>query len=293
MTDGAWQATQFRTEDLAVAFAAAYDAELARWPLPVTPVDVPGEYGTTRVQVCGPRDGTPLVLLHGGGCTSTVWFANVGVLGRTHRVFAPDQIGGVGKSVPAGKPVRRVEDLTAWLDGLLAGLNLDAAAFCGHSYGAWIALNYALHDPSKVTKLALLDPTNCFAGLTLGYRLHAVPLFARPSAQRMRSIIEWEADRAPLDESWLTLACLGGGEHRGTKLVMPHRPKPERLQAMKVATLMLLAEKSKAHDINRVRANAQRVLPHLTTTVLAAASHHSIPATRPEQLNQELLAFLP
>ncbi|HEX5120797.1 MAG TPA: alpha/beta hydrolase [Pseudonocardiaceae bacterium] len=283
---------RFRTQDLADEFTAAYDAELARWPLPVTPVDVAGEYGTTHVQVCGPADGPPLVLLHGGGCTSTVWFAAAAALGRTHRIYAPDQIGDAGRSVPSDRPVRRVEDLMAWLDGLLDGLGLDTTALCGHSYGGWLALNYALHAPVRVTRLALLDPTSSFAGLRLAYRLRAVPLFARPTARRARAVIEWETDRAPVDESSLALNCLGGGEYRGAKIVLPHPPKPRLVQAMAVPTLLLLAERSKAHDIAAVRATAQRLVPHLTTAVLTGAAHHTIPATNPGQLNQQLVDFL-
>jgi hypothetical protein len=33
-----------------------------------------------------------------------------------------------------------------------------------------------------VHKLALLDPTDCFAGLKLSYRLHAVPILLGPTA---------------------------------------------------------------------------------------------------------------
>ena len=159
MPDASELAKRFRSEELAEAFVSAYDAMLGRWPLAVKSLDVGGEYGTTHVQACGPPDGKPLVLLHGGGCTSTVWFANAGVLGRAHRVYAVDQIGDAGKSVADGRPVRRAEDFMGWLDGLLDQLGLEAAAFCGHSYGAWLALSYALHSPGRVTKLALLDPT--------------------------------------------------------------------------------------------------------------------------------------
>lgn len=58
------------------------------------------------MHVCGPDDGTPVVLLHGGGATSTVWFANAEALAGTHRAFAPDAVGGPGRSVPAGVGVR-------------------------------------------------------------------------------------------------------------------------------------------------------------------------------------------
>jgi hypothetical protein len=100
MPDNSELAKRFRSPALAETFIAAYDAVLDRWPLAVTSLDIPGEYGTTHAQVCGPPGGTPLILLHGGGCTSVVWFANAGELGRAHRVYAFDQLGDAGKSVP-------------------------------------------------------------------------------------------------------------------------------------------------------------------------------------------------
>jgi pimeloyl-ACP methyl ester carboxylesterase len=179
-----------------------------------------------------------------------------------------------------------------WLDGLLDSLGLKAAAFCGHSYGAWLALSYALHAPSRVTRLALLDPTTCFSGLRLGYRLHAIPLFARPSPERVRSFIEWETGQAQVDPLWLSLACLAGGEFHGSKLVLPRQPRAVALQAATVPALVLLAQKSKAHNIRRVQANAARLMLNVTVVVLPGASHHSIPSANPDLLNQLLTDFL-
>jgi pimeloyl-ACP methyl ester carboxylesterase len=292
VTDDPGLAERFRSLEAAEAFVAGYKAQLARWPLPVTQMDLPGEYGTTRVNVCGPVDGAPLVLMHGGGSTSTVWFANAGELGTRHRVYAIDQMGDAGMTVPAGRPIQDVEDYMTWLDGVLAAASLPSAAFCGHSYGAWLALNYALHAPSKVDKLALVDPTECFAGLNLAYRLHAVPLFVRPSAKRARRLIEWEANGIPIDPQTTTVSCLGGGEFCHAKVVMPHPPKADRLWVMNVPTLLLLAEKSRAHDIDKVRTNAESALLRLTTVVLPGASHHSVPATGAGELNAALVDFL-
>jgi pimeloyl-ACP methyl ester carboxylesterase len=50
-----------------------------------------------------------------------------------------------------------------------------SADLCGHSYGGWLALRYALHSPQRARRLALLDPAMCFTGTRLSYRLHAVP----------------------------------------------------------------------------------------------------------------------
>ena len=229
-------------------YFAAYEAVLARWPVAVESVDLRSPYGSTHVSVCGPRDGQPLVLLHGSGATSAVWFANVGELSRTHRVYAVDTVGEAGRSVNDGRPVSGLAGFMDWLDGLFDALELDSASLCGHSYGGWLALNYALHAPHRVHKLALLDPTDCFAGLRMSYRLRAVPVLLRPSSERMR--------------------------------------------ALTVPALLLLAEKSRAHDIHKVSANARTLMPHVVSAILPDVSHHAMPAEQPEQLNRELGAFL-
>src|SRR4051794_38281351 len=131
-------------------YIAAYDAVLAEWPVDVESVDLKSAWGTTHVQVCGPRDGAPLVLLHGRGATSTAWFANAGELSRAHRMYAVDLIGDVGRSINDGRPIDTLGAFMNWLDGLFSGLDLERASLCGHSYGGWLALNYALHAPQRV-----------------------------------------------------------------------------------------------------------------------------------------------
>ncbi|MGH3376818.1 MAG: alpha/beta fold hydrolase [Actinoallomurus sp.] len=269
-------------------YFAAYDAVLAQWPVAVESVDLPSSSGTTHVHVCGPRDGKPLVLLHGGGDTSTVWFANVGELSRTHRVYAVDTIGDAGRSVNNGRPIDSLAGFMDWLDGLFDALALGSASLCGHSYGGWLALNYALHAPQRVRKLALLDPTDCFAGPRMSYRLHAVPIFVRPSSERMRAFITWETAGMGVDSAWLKLKCLGR-EFPSAKIVMPRQPTPDRLRASTVPTLLLLAEKSRAHDIHKVSANARKLMPHVVSAILPSVSHHTMPT---EQLNHELGTFL-
>lgn len=283
---------RFKTAASKAAFHAAYDAVLAQWPVAVEPVDVPSAHGTTHVQVCGPSDGEPLVLLHGGGATSTVWFANVEALTRTHRVYAVDQIGDAGRSVHDGQPIDGPAELMSWLDTLLDTLGLNAAALGGHSYGAWLALSYAIHAPTRVSKLLLLEPSHCFTGMNLSFRLRAVPLFARPDAQRVRNFITWETGGADVDPAWLTLAALAG-EVGTSKLIMPHQPTKAELRAATMPTLVLTAQNSKQHDIRRLAANAQRLMPNAVSAVLPDASHYTtIPTHNPQQLNRELTQFL-
>jgi pimeloyl-ACP methyl ester carboxylesterase len=271
-------------------FLAAYDAVLARWPVPHEALDVPTSFGTTRVQACGPPDRAPLVLLPGGGATSAMWFANVEALHRTNRVLAVDIMGDAGRSVPNDR-LRTRSDLMTWLDEVLDHLELPAVALCGYSYGAKIALEYALHAPHRVRRLALLEPTACFAGMSPRYLLHAAPLLLRPSNRRLRALFGWEAgDAGPLDATWLDLTA--AASEVSTRLVIPRRPSRARLRGLTVATLVLLAGRSRAHDIDRVAAGARRSLPDVTIGVLPDVSHHGVPFRHAERLNRELLAFL-
>ncbi|WP_328483969.1 alpha/beta hydrolase [Streptomyces sp. NBC_00377] len=272
-------------------FFEAYDAVLRQWPVEVRSVDVATAYGSTRVQICGPEDGTPLVLLPGGGTTSVAWFANVGDLALSHRVHAFDLMGDIGRSVHDGAPLRGADDLTAWLDTLFDALGLDGAHLCGHSYGAWIALSYALHAPRRLGRLALLDPANCFAGPSLSYLVHALPALVRPTARRIRAFHRWETGRDPEDPAWQAFLESTATAHR-SKVVAMRRPRTEDLQACTVATLVLLGEQSRAHDVRRVAAAARRLLPEAIVATLPGASHHSLPTERPAALNRLLTQFL-
>ncbi|MFF2851631.1 alpha/beta fold hydrolase [Streptomyces sp. NPDC058001] len=276
-------------------FDTAYDEVMARWPDGTESLTVPTLYGPTRVHTCGPHDAPPLVLLPGGGATSAGWYATAAELSGTHRVFAVDMVGDAGYSTPdPERPVRAVSDLTAWLDALLDGL-LPAGSpvdLCGHSYGAWIALHYALHAPARVRSLVLLDPTGCFAGFRAGYLLRALPLLLRPTAPRYRRFLAWEtAGGAPLDPALLRL------QERAAVLptvrpVTGPRPDPAALRGLRCPVLLLLAGAGRAHDPHRVAARASGTLPEVAAAVLPGVSHHALPFVMPADVNSRTAAFL-
>jgi pimeloyl-ACP methyl ester carboxylesterase len=101
--------------------------------------------------------------------------------------------------------------------------------------------------------------------------------------------VDWETGGAPLDPAWLELAA--AGTRFPTRLVVPRRPSRRQLRELDVPTLVVLAGRSRAHDMRRVAARASR-LPHVTVTELPDVSHHGMPSVHADRLNRELLAFL-
>ncbi|MDT9688054.1 alpha/beta fold hydrolase [Streptomyces sp. P9(2023)] len=278
------------------AFLAAYDAVLDHWPTNTTTSELVTAYGTTHLLSHGPEDAPPVLLLPGGGATATGWYAMAAALGRNHRVHAVDLIGEPGRSVPAAapaNPLRTADDLTAWLHALLDGLRLDSAAFVGHSYGAWIALHHALRAPERVDRLVLLDPTNCFTGFSPRYLLRALPMLLRPTPARNATFLRWEtrgAD-AELDPAWLRLLALAA-EFPSARPVTGPRPTPAELGTLKPPTLLLLAERSRAHDSARMAARARAAVPRIRTATLPGATHHTLPAGAPPETYEWIEGFL-
>ncbi|WP_296227767.1 alpha/beta fold hydrolase [Ralstonia sp. UBA689] len=108
-----------------------------------------------HVRQCGPEDGEPWLVLHGGpgsGCQPSMaaWFDPL-----RHRVVLPDQRG-AGRSRPAGTRRRNsVTALLADLEQLRTALGIERWGVVGGSWGAALALAYADRFPDAVAALVL------------------------------------------------------------------------------------------------------------------------------------------
>lgn len=287
------RSTQSRQEQ----FLAALD-ELLRGPdlaqAPTGRADVATSFGTTRVTSWGTAGGAPVVLLPGHGATSAAWAGVARRLGRTRRVHALELVGDAANragdplspadlSTPATQGPRTRDDLVGWLDQVLRAVVPDGdVVLAGHSYGAWLALSFALARPGAVARLVLVDPTDCFGGPSLGYVLRALPLIVRPTPGRWESFVRWETRGAEVDARWLEVSALGAGLPIG-RVVRPSRPRPVELDRLSSPTLVLLASRSRAHDVRRVAERARDV-PAVTVERLSDASHHSVPAGQADEL---------
>jgi pimeloyl-ACP methyl ester carboxylesterase len=100
----------------------------------------------------GGHDGTPLVLLHGGGSTIDSNFGRVlPLLARSRRVIAVEEQGH-GRTSDRDKPFT-FEDSADDVAGLLRELGVSHADLFGFSNGASVALQVAIRHPPLVRKL--------------------------------------------------------------------------------------------------------------------------------------------
>lgn len=274
-------------------FLAAYDRVMQRWPEPPETLDLTSPYGQTRVWACGPADASPLVLIPAYNATSAEWIELALALQSERRIYAIDMIGDAGRSRAGATPISTPDDMNHYLDTILDGLHLTTAEVCGHSYGAWIALTYALASPDRVSRVTLLDPTMAFAPLFPAYVLRAVPVLMKPTAARRASLIRWETRGQVVTGDWLALTGLAT-EGVGIGSTVPTKiPKADVLKALRPPVLMITAGRTKVHSERRVRRNAGRRLPPTARLYsVKGASHYGLPMTHAAQV-AELLRTSP
>jgi pimeloyl-ACP methyl ester carboxylesterase len=124
----------------------------------------------SRINVVDSGSGPPVVLLHGLGCTASVWDAVVpGLAG--YRTVRLDLRGFGGSDRPNGP--FGLEDLADDVACVLDDLGLGATAVVGHSMGGMVAQHLALTSPSSVDRLVLCGTTG---GLTPEIRRTTVGL---------------------------------------------------------------------------------------------------------------------
>ena len=102
----------------------------------------------------GPRQGPPLLLIHGSGASGALWGPVVGALAGHHHVIRVD-LPGCGQSPPA--PSYDVPDQAGRVVMLLDDLGLRHITLVGHSSGGYVATALAEQRPDLVGPLALIS----------------------------------------------------------------------------------------------------------------------------------------
>ncbi|MFB6894277.1 alpha/beta fold hydrolase [Kitasatospora sp. NPDC056327] len=284
--------SRFRNDRAGTRYRLAYEHALAElWPGPRTALDVPTAFGTTRVHrtagAQGDRSGAaPIVLLPGSGGNSLMWHRYVDALARHRPVLAVDTVGEPGASVQTA-PIADGRDGAAWLDELLAALDVPSAHVVGCSYGGWLALHHHLHRPGRTASLTLVDPAGLadpgprfYGWLIAGALAGTAPRALRPGLARL------VGNSTILDDGLMRLMRASTGFRRA--LPVPPVLSDEELRHIRVPALFLLGGRSALHDSRAVADRIGRVLPTAGVEIVPGAGH-ALPTDEPELVADRIL----
>jgi pimeloyl-ACP methyl ester carboxylesterase len=278
----------FRTPAGQARYFAAYEASLALWPVPVESFDVPTRFGSTHVHACGPADAPPLVLLHGQAISSTMWYPNIEALSQAYRVYAPDTMGDLGKSVST-RPVKQPAEFADWLSDLFVGLCLGRAHVVGLSTGGYAALRLALTAPERVEKLILMAPAGLLPMRPSYFVRMALVFLPAPVlsfASKQRLILGTTTQAAqPVVQQMMTPA-----DFRYT-MVIPQVCTEAELRQLGLPTLLLVGDHDVVYDEQAMRQRAARLIPKVQVTLIPEAGH-ALNLDQPALVNRSVLEFL-
>ncbi|MEU3355418.1 alpha/beta fold hydrolase [Streptomyces sp. NPDC037389] len=279
-------------------YFAACDAVYALGATAVAETDVETSFGTTHVYRYGP-DGTgdpagasrtPIVLVHGSGSCSAMWYPNTPAFSAERPVYAIDTPGDPGRSVHR-EPLHRPEDAARWLDETLAGLGLDRVHLVGSSYGGWLALNQAHRGSGRLASVTLLDP----GGLEkVGLRFFVwifVSLFATSAPKALRPRL---ARR--LEQPVLIVPELRAMIRAGVRAHRIRRPAPLPLSERELATIrtplyLVLGKRSLLVHPRRQVERVPRLIPGARAEIIADTGHGP-QIDHAEEINRRMLRFM-
>ncbi len=137
-------------------------------------------------------EGSPVILLHGIGCSAFEWHANITALAARHRVYAVDFLG-YGLTEKPSEETYTVPRLAQFVLDFLSANAIHRAHFAGFSLGGRIALECALVAPERVSSMMLVAPAGMARdGTLIHLRLASVPLLGemliRPTPPNTKTV---------------------------------------------------------------------------------------------------------
>ena len=269
--------------------------------------------GTLRVHYVEGGTGQTVVLIHGNaGSVEDFEFGTIKALSRKYRVVAIDRPGH-GTSDRPEKMATPVEDQADLLHETLTSLGVKRPILVGHSWGAAVALAYALKYPNDASAMVLLAPA--------AYADHADPasFFLRGVAKIFavgellpllghsiisKSLLRKELDRAfypqTLPEKYFKLASatwLGKKQLKAyyddeTALNDGLTKIQDQYSSITIPTVIVTGDQDKVVSAKENAYRLHKVIRH-SRLIQLRHTGHEIPETRPESIYYALRSLRP
>ncbi|MCM3767584.1 alpha/beta fold hydrolase [Neobacillus niacini] len=241
--------------------------------------------------MCGPKDGIPVVMLHGMTGNSSFWYQNITAL-QTYRVYCIDTLGDFGKSL-VQTPLKTEEDCILWLDEVFTGLGIDNVHLIGHSMGGWLSLTYARKRQENLRKLVLIAPVASILPipfLKLAWFIYPSMLF--PSEKRIKRGWQWFCAKGYDIHPIVMQQIITAYKHCKPLLAaIPKNFSKEELGDVKIPVLFIVGEEEKIYRANKAAKTMKEKIPHAETTIIPNSGHLLI-TEQADRVNEAIVGFL-
>lgn len=284
----------FTSADGADRYRAAYARAMADLPPPATVLDVRTAFGVVRAyRFAGAAPAAdPLLLLPGTASGAPVFADSMPSLLGLRDVWLVDLLGEPGWSVQ-DRQITTATDQAAWLDQTLRALPAERFHVVGLSVGGWTAANLAVTAPgAPVASLTLLDPVQVYGDIPLWTAIRSIPSAVSWLPRSWRDDFgSWTAGGAPVRDVPVADMIEAGMSTYAMHLPAPSRIPEDRLRAIRVPVLAVVAGRSVMHDPATSVPAAERVFGAGNVRVYPDATH-ALNGEQPDRIAADIGAFL-
>lgn len=269
----------FKSEEDRVQVLNWYDRFRDRLGVEAESRIVSTKFGESHVLVTGPKDGAPLVVLHGALASSAHVLVELGPLLSRFRVYAVDVIGQSVKSAEVQLSVIN-NDYGEWLSEVMDGLALSQANVLGVSWGGFVAIRLAVVAPEQIASLSLLVPAGMVKTPMKNNFKVGIPMtmfLMAPNRKRMLRFLATQLTTME-DEEWVEYLGTAFHAYR-MNMNVPVIAKPEELERLKAPVFIVAADGDLSFPGRDVLTRAEEVFPNLQKRELIENSLHCPPTT--------------
>ena len=238
----------------------------------------------------GPRDASVILLLHGNSSSLHAFDPLVERLKGSFRLVRYDHPGH-GLTGPNDSQSYEYADYAVAINAVVAELELESFCLVGHSMGGWMAWRYAVDDPERVQRLALVSasgmplavaPDDVDSGL--GFKLGRSSVFRSIGKHYTpRSLVRDSASASVEDQSLVTDAWVdrhyellrmpGNREAFFARTIANREPQlADTVAGISVPTLLLWGREDSFIPAASADAFAKRI-PDTKTVILDGVGH--------------------
>ncbi|HET6245160.1 MAG: alpha/beta hydrolase [Bacteroidetes bacterium] len=284
--------TMFKTRKAESSYLRAYNNTLALWPIAYEAVNIKTSFGTAHIIISGPKNGDPLVLLHGMNASSTMWYPNIDALADKHRVYAIDFILEPGKSI-SNEKIKDKQKIIEWYNEIFNHLKLEQISIVGASRGGWLALHLAMDTTNRIKNIVLLSPAQSFNFIKLKRKMRSnVYFFLFPKRKRLRKSLQTFSSNADkIKALYIDQYYIASEKSKKNLSLLQMTPFPnEKLKSLKMPVLLLIGDKDIINDQKSI-VKAQEFISNIETDIIQNSGHF-LNMDQSEIVNKRILDFL-
>ena len=210
-------------------------------------------------------DSVPLILLHGMSSSLNTWDSVVIDLKPHKRVISLD-LPGFALTGPSPENSYNFPYYSKFIDSFTTRLQIKRFILVGNSMGGAISWNYALHNPSRLAKMVLIDaagyPKKGESG-SLGFTIASTPvinnlmLYVTPKSLVRKSLETVYFDQSRVTDAQVErfhdVAIREGNREAALQIFKgSFKGDPKQIKSIKTPTLILWGDKDNLIGVNNV-----------------------------------------